>query len=453
MTDHGERDAAHTPVTTEAVPLFGEDFGGDPHALYERLRREWGPVAPVLLVPGLPAWLILGYYEVVGVCRASRLFSRDTRLWADLRDGHAPPGTAVPAGLLYRPGLAFAEGDEHTRLRRCLTDALERLDPASTMRHTQEIAEELIDAFSPEGRGDLVGQYARLLPPYVLARLLGVPENGIGRFVAAVTHEEAAPHPGSPGSGDALGRELAALVQARREEPTEDLTSWLVGHPAALPDEAVTSVLHTVLRRGDGPTADLLSGALRRLVHGREPGSAEAARGLDVEDAIDEVLWTDPPVQNGAARVPTHDALLGRAEIVAGDLMLMGIAAANADPVLGRGTTGPGVSGRSGRRAHLAWGAGPYRCPAQRLARQIASVGAGVLLSRLTGLRLEVPPERLERRASPLAPGLDALPVLFEPAPANAARRAAPVVEPAFAEPDPEPEFVNPFRQSWWHHS
>ncbi len=29
----------------------------DPHKLYEQLRDEWGPVAPMDLEPGVPAWL------------------------------------------------------------------------------------------------------------------------------------------------------------------------------------------------------------------------------------------------------------------------------------------------------------------------------------------------------------------------------------------------------------
>ncbi|MQA94882.1 MAG: cytochrome P450 [Streptosporangiales bacterium] len=419
-------------ITGDAVPLYGEVFSEDQHGLYERLRREWGPVAPVLLEPGLPAWLVLGYYEVLRICRTPRPFSRDTRRWRELQEGvrHG----SVPAELVHRPGLAFAEGEEHERLRRAVSDALERLDPAAVARHVREIAGALIDRFAPDGHADLVRRYAHRLPPYVLTKIVGVPDGEVAAFAAILTREV---RPGRPDDGE-LERRLLDLVELRRGEPGEDLTSWLIEHPSAPSDKELVHLLRVTLRRGDRPTADLLASALRWLVSDREFGSAVAAHRLGVEDAIDQVLWVDPPVQNGAPHVPTQDARIGRADIGAGDLMVMSFAAANADPVLSGGLAELGHAGLSGRRAHLAWGAGPHRCPAQRLARMIAGVGVEVLLDRLTGLRLEGPAARLDRRPSPLAAGLVSLPVLFEPAPVR--NGTEPVFEPAFSDPFTDPE-------------
>ncbi|WP_414617054.1 hypothetical protein [Streptomyces clavuligerus] len=49
--------------------LYGPVAETDPPAMYELLRREYGPVAPVLLHGDLPAWLVLGHRENLEVMR------------------------------------------------------------------------------------------------------------------------------------------------------------------------------------------------------------------------------------------------------------------------------------------------------------------------------------------------------------------------------------------------
>lgn len=65
----------------DSVPLSGLEFQQTPSQLYRSLRREHGPVAPVLLDGGIPAWLVLGYSEVGYVTSHDELFARDSRRW------------------------------------------------------------------------------------------------------------------------------------------------------------------------------------------------------------------------------------------------------------------------------------------------------------------------------------------------------------------------------------
>ncbi|MET9872202.1 cytochrome P450, partial [Streptomyces sp. NPDC006386] len=43
--------------------LYGPEAATDPASIYERLRKEHGSVAPVLLEGDVPAWLVLGYRD------------------------------------------------------------------------------------------------------------------------------------------------------------------------------------------------------------------------------------------------------------------------------------------------------------------------------------------------------------------------------------------------------
>ena len=132
-----------------------------------------------------------------------------------------------------------------------------------------------------------------------------------------------------------------------------------------------------------------------------------------------EVLWEDTPTQILAGRWVSRDTRLGEALVRRGDLLLLGLAAANADPHI-RQYSGDGAEpAHSGNAAHFAFGHGEYRCPypAQQIAEIIARTGIEVLLDRLPDLDLAVPAESLVRRPSPFLRGFTALPVVFTPVP------------------------------------
>ncbi|HET6633621.1 MAG TPA: cytochrome P450, partial [Streptomyces sp.] len=72
----------HTGQPSGFARLYGLGLDGDAlSGLYERLRTEHGPVAPVSIAPGVDVWLVLGYRELLHMCRNERDFSHDPRLW------------------------------------------------------------------------------------------------------------------------------------------------------------------------------------------------------------------------------------------------------------------------------------------------------------------------------------------------------------------------------------
>ena len=91
------------PAHRAAAPGRGVPFalhgrtltGPELLAAYRRLRQRHGAVVPVTIGPGLEAWLVLGYREVLRVCRDERSFTRDSRCWTLLREGRVPPDSPV----------------------------------------------------------------------------------------------------------------------------------------------------------------------------------------------------------------------------------------------------------------------------------------------------------------------------------------------------------------------
>lgn len=57
-----------------AVPLSGPGFHTEPQVVYRTMRSEYGPVVPVELPGGVPAWLVIGYRELHQVTSDGELF-------------------------------------------------------------------------------------------------------------------------------------------------------------------------------------------------------------------------------------------------------------------------------------------------------------------------------------------------------------------------------------------
>ncbi|MFM9594559.1 cytochrome P450 [Streptomyces scabiei] len=430
--------------------MYGPEFAADPAAFYRRVRAH-GPTAPVELAPGVRATLVTSYDAALHVLRGTDTFAKDARRWRDLGDGTVPPDSPVVPMMMYRPNALFSDGEEHRRLRGAITDSLARVEPHTLRGYVERSADTLIDRLAPTGGADLLGEYAQVLPLLVFNHLFGCPAElgvklveGMSAIFDGIDAERA----------DALlTATLLELVTRKRARPGPDVTSWLTLHPAKLTDEEMIHTLVVLMGAGTEPQQNLIANALRLLLSDDRFAGDLSGGSLPVEDALDEVLWTDPPMANYAVHYPKRDVLHEGALLRAGDPVVVSLAAANTDPALG-------TDQRTGNRAHLAWSAGPHNCPARSEARLIASVAVEKLLDRLPDIELAVPVEALQWRPGPFHRALAALPVTFPPAPALAApapSAARPAPEPPAA-PDVRPRPPEPARPtsgrgrllSWW---
>ncbi|WP_328875486.1 cytochrome P450 [Streptomyces sp. NBC_00287] len=383
--------------------LYGPEFAADPAAVYRRLR-DAGPIAPVELAPGVRASLVVGYDAALHVLRSTETFSKDPRRWKDMADGTVPPDSPVVPMMMYRPNALWTDGAEHRRLRGAITDSLARVDPATLRGYVEASADTLIDRIAPAGKADLLGEYAQVLPLLVFNRLFGCPADygerlvrGMSGIFDGVDAEQA---------NELLATTLLDLVTLKRRRPGPDVTSWLMAHAADLTDEEMVHTLVLLMGAGTEPQQNLIANSLRLLLSDDRFAGSLSGGSMPVEDALDEVLWTDPPMANYAVHYPIHDVVYEGAVLRAGHPLVVSLAAANTDPSLT-------ADQRAGNRAHLAWSAGPHNCPAQSPARLIAAVAVEKLLDRLPDVELAVPVEELAWRPGPFHRALAALPVTF----------------------------------------
>ncbi|MGK5632368.1 cytochrome P450, partial [Streptomyces sp. URMC 123] len=403
------------------TPLYDPGSAGDMTALYERLRKRHGPVAPVAIAPGIEAWLVLGHRELLQLARDEEYFSHDPRRWTPLREGRVPADSPLLPMVGWRPALLYADGQQHRRMRAAVADALSRINGHELCRTVRATAEQIIAEFSARRGADLVPEYARVLPLRIVTHLLGLDERQGPRLVEAIAGTVAA-NADSADASRRMGIILTALIREKRQRPGADVTSWLLHHPARLTDEEVLHNLVVTIVAGNQTTMNWIATTIRILL--TDPAFRTSLTGghLTVDDALDLVLWRFPPTQNFPARYATRDLRFGGQDVRAGDMLILGLAAANADPEVLPADGRPVV----GNRAHLAFGAGPHACPAQDPARLIARTAVDTLRHRLPDLELAVPESDLTWIASPWSKGLAALPVRFS-APQLAAPESASV--------------------------
>ncbi|MFC7343326.1 cytochrome P450 [Saccharopolyspora griseoalba] len=394
----------------DALALFGARFQRDPAGVYRELRERHGPVAPVRLEGGVPAWCALGYREVHQVTGDPELFSRDPRWWN--RWHQVPENWSLRPFVEPRPSTLLVEAAGHRTRGHAVHEALAGVDAVWLTAQLQDCCDVLVDRFAGRGYADLVVEYTHRIPLWAVVRVCGLPEGE----VPMLTHDVALSGQEGEEAVRAYERTMARmrwLVAERRTEPVDDLPSRLVAHPAALSDAEIAADLFLVLAVAHLTTSDWMANALRLMLTDPHFAVGLAGGRHDVGHVLDEVLWIDPPVQNFAGRWATRDTELGGKAVRAGDLVVLGLAAANSDPAV----RPRGCPQASGNRAHLAFSHGEHGCPdpARELARAIARTGVEILLDHLPDLALAVPEPDLTWRPSLWLRGLTSLPVTFTP--------------------------------------
>ncbi|GAA0955865.1 cytochrome P450 [Actinocorallia libanotica] len=380
-------------------------MAADPAAAYDRLRANQGPVARVDLEPGVEAWLVMGHRELLTVTRSEHLYSRDARHWRLLQDGTVTPDSPLIPMMGYRENVTGADGAKHRGLRRPIEDALGGVDQRALRLGVEAICRTLITGFASRGQADLVGDYAVIVPMLALADLCGLDVAQGHQMLAAMQLLV-----GSLGEAQEGNRRfeqlIGAAIDSRRRCPARDVTTALIAHPGLTGHVEVLQTIVALVAAGYHTLIGWIAQTLRLLlVDDRFANRLHGGR-LSIGDALDTVLWEDPPVAHFPGRYALTDTELGGQRIRRGDALILGLAAAATDPRISAGI-------EVGNRAHLAWSAGPHSCPAKTPARIIAQTAVDTVLELLPGVRLTVSAEDVPLMPAPWARCPAALPVAF----------------------------------------
>ncbi|QNP66194.1 cytochrome P450 family protein [Streptomyces genisteinicus] len=396
-------------MTTDAalvdLAALGDDFTRDPFPVYAALRAR-GPVHHVRMPEGHTAWLVVGY-------EAGRAALADPALSKDWRN------IAPDLGIFrISSGVSMLSTDPpvHTRLRRLIAREftmrrVERLAP-----QVQRITDDLLDAMLPLGAADLVDAFSFPLPITVIGELLGVPFLARDSFrdwsnTALSSNEQAEREE----AANRLTQYLVELLAQKREQPGDDLMSGLIhaadtGDDDRLTPEELIGMAWLLLVAGHETTVNLItSGVLALLTHPDQLALLRARPEL-IDDAVEEMLRWDGPVETPTYRFTTGPYRVGGTTVPGGgQVVLVAMADANRDPDR---FPDPGrFDITRDARGHLAFGHGIHFCLGAPLARLEARVAVRSLLERCPDLALDAHPAALSWRGGMLIRGPERLPV------------------------------------------
>jgi cytochrome P450 len=371
------------------------------------MRERYGSLAPVEIAPGVPATLVTGYRAALQILTDPAHYPADPRAWQQRVPVDCP---ALPL-LRWRPDALRSAGKEHVRYRQAVTAGLQRIDPFALRATVERTAVSLINEFCESGSVDLLAHYAIPLTARILHGLLGFsPEVADKAFAALMTMHDAADADAVEHGSGMLATVIGEVVVAKRAKPAADLISWLLQAPGELDDAEVVQQTIMLYTTGTEPTWNLIANTLLLLATDDRFGGELLGGALSVRDAIDEVLFTDPPLANACVTYPRQPQIIGDLWLPEHQPVLIGLAACNNDPTASSGD-------RTGNRSHLAWGAGHHQCPAQSVAMVIVQEALDQLLDALPDIALAVPTNQLRWRPSPVHRAPAAVVVTFPPSP------------------------------------
>jgi cytochrome P450 len=351
--------------------------------------------------------LVTGYAEIREVARASDRFSACV-------DGLGAAAVVTEMREAVAPMFETDE-DHHHQWRRLLQSFFTPAAAAAQAQYVRAVCREVLQELIPHGAADLVGAYARQVPPLVIGRVVGLAElerAWLSEHVRALYSAETLAE--AQQAGRIYADFLRGQIHQRRTHPTGDLLSVMVNAQVdgrAADDDELVKMTMLMVAAGHLTTADACATALLHLLEDTSLREHIASDPATLEAFVEELVRYEPAVA-ATGRTVTTETYLGGMPLFPGDRLLLAWGSANRDErVFDDGDHFRLDRDRSGPQ-HLGWGAGEHRCLGRHLARVELRVMLTELLRALPGLRLQ--PGATVRRTFGVIRGVAALPVQWE---------------------------------------
>jgi cytochrome P450 len=397
--------AAETP---RRYPFSRHRLDADP--LYAQLGRE-EPVSRVQLPYGRPAYLVTSY-ELNKLVLGDQRFSREATLAGD-------NPREDPVDLQVAESILSMDPPKHTRIRHLVGKAFTPRRVELLRPRARQIAASLIDGMKATGPpADLVQSYSFAFPATVICELLGIPE--------ADRHQFRSWSAGMSSTSTVSAEEqlqifldlfayFGKLFEVRRRRPGNDLLSALAQareNDDRLTEEELTFQAVGLLVGGRETTAHQITNVVYMLLTHPAQLDLLRARPELLNSAVEELLRF---IVLGSAvnpRIATTDVQLGDVLVRAGEPVLAALTGANRDDTVFDHPDELDITRQP--NPHLTFGYGAHFCPGAQLARMELQVSLETILSRLPGLRIDVPEADLSWQEGTVMRSVTALPLCWD---------------------------------------
>jgi len=384
-----------TTTSEDGAPVFDPAMLNPPWPLFEMLRAQ----APVFEVPGMGAYLVTRYDDIVRIVMDAKTFSSELEFGTGLSFLPATPekdAALARGGCTWVPTLGFTDPPVHRRVRVAVQKGFSARRVRQLEGVVQALCDEIIDGMDPTRVIDYAQEMALQLPVMVIGESLGVARDDRARFnrwsdaVLARLGEQITDEQDLALIGEYVDAELyfAKLIAERREHPSDDLLSDLVAAQQEaqdpITDEELMSIVSFLPVAGSRTSTGLIGMTMHYLLDNPDDMTRARTDGVFLDALIEETLRMQSPIQAWFRRT-TEDVELGGVTIPADSRLLVSFASANRDESR-FGCPAQFQPDRDNIKEHLAFGRGPHLCPGATLARAETRIATRTFLSRFPSI-------------------------------------------------------------------
>ncbi|MFJ5631333.1 cytochrome P450 [Streptomyces goshikiensis] len=389
----------HTGPAALSLDPFVTDLDAESAAL-----RAAGPLVRVVLPGGVAVYAVTHHAEARKLLTDPRVV-KDIDVWGTWQRGEIP--LDWPLIGLANPGRSMltVDGEEHRRLRTLVAQALTVRRVEKLRAGIEALTTGMLDrlaALPAGGAVDLKAEFAYPLPMNVISELMGVDAADHPRlkalfekFFSTQTPPEEVPRMMAD-----LGALFSRIVESKRENPGDDLTSALIAASEDgdhLTTEEITNTLQLMVAAGHETTISLIVNAVVALETHPDQRALVLAGEVPWENVIEETLRWSTPTSHVLIRFATEDIEVGDRILPKGEGLIVSFGALGRDEAQHGKTAGEFDVTRTPNR-HISFGHGPHVCPGAALSRLEALVALPALYARFPGLRLAVAHEELRNK-------------------------------------------------------
>jgi cytochrome P450 len=301
---------------------------------------------------------------------------------------------ASPRSGLPRKPLHI-DPPEHAHFRRAMNpyfgdDRIKQLEPV-----LRGVAAQFLGPLLERGHGDMMSEYAQLLPMRAICAFLHIPldeaeflQQTSSEYVEAVGAADRSRADDLSRRLDDFARRLAQTREEHPLDPAQDIVTGLLQHGVngqMISVEVVAGFVRGLLVAADRGTANGIGSSIMYLAQDADLQQELRVHPERIPAAIEEFLRLYAP-SAATARTALQDMHINGTKIKAGETIAMIYLAANRDPDAFPNPDTCDINRHDNR--HLAFGSGVHKCAGQSLALLQLRVALSELLARTTQFSL-----------------------------------------------------------------
>jgi pimeloyl-[acyl-carrier protein] synthase len=377
------------------IDPFSELFKDNPYPIYKQLRQS-APIHFQKISDYNSFWFISEYEDIDTILKDPRFVREFKTVFPE--NNWVPKKEQKEIFEILQSWVLFRDPPAHIRLRKNIVLAFQKVYSEKIEDTINSIAKELcaklVDNF------DLVNDFAVPLPSMVLANLMGLPtkdwkfiKESSGILVASFDISKTPEHHKNVGNNLIISMKdyFSKWIELKKVSPGKDIISELIilmqkeDSSSILPHELMSNLFFLIVA-GHETTTSLISNSILALLQHPKELEKLKANPLLINNAIEEVLRYDSPIQM-TFRIASEDINIKGKTIKKGQQVALLLGSANRDGKEFESADTLNIE-RKNANKHLSFAAGIHYCVGANLAKTEARIAINTLIERFPNLSI-----------------------------------------------------------------